>query len=92
MNSLIALKEVPGYFNYTRPAQQLEKSFQLVQVEQIEDAIFAPLAGAETSFNLCSSCKRNLKSDLPLTSDFGEINSPYELIYARLEGLQHRSG
>ena len=88
MNTLVLRNQVPGFYNYTQPVKEKEK-FQLVQIEQLEEAVFAPLIINEASDNRCVSCKSKLKSDLPITSDFGEIHSPYQLIYARLEGLQY---
>ena len=86
--------QIPGYFSYVKkPIQRSSpnaEQFQLIQVEQLEDAIFTPVSYSIQEEDRCPSCKRKLKSDLPLTSDFGGVNSPYELVYARLEGLQYR--
>jgi len=86
--------QVPGFFSYIQKPNQNSgpdtEQFQLIQLEQLDDAIYTPVSYSIQEENRCSSCKRKLKSDLPLTSDFGEINSPYELVYARLEGLQYR--
>ncbi len=89
MNALVTRNQVPGFYNYTQPVKEKEK-FQLVQVEQLDEAIFAPLVLDVTSDKRCISCKSKLKSDLPMASDFGEIRSPYQLVYARLEGLQYK--
>ena len=88
MNSLITKNKVPGFFNYTQPAK-IGKNFQLVQIENLDDAVFTPVKSSEISDNQCISCRSKLKSDLPLRSHFGNIKNPYELIYARLEGLQY---
>ncbi len=88
MNSLITRNRIPGFFNYTQPGK-IKKNFQLVQLEELDDAVYAPVKAEEISDNHCVSCRSKLKSDLPLRSDFGNINNPYELIYARLEGLQY---
>ena len=88
INSLITRNKVPGYFNYTQPTK-IGKNFQLVQVEDLEDASFVPVKSREISDNHCMSCRSKSKSDLPLRSDFGDVNNPYGLIYARLEALQY---
>lgn len=87
MNDLVIVNQVPGFFNYTRPVKNKEK-FQLIQMEQLEEEIFAPLV-RNNSLRHQLSYRGNLKTDLPITSDFGEIKNPYQLIYARLEGLQY---
>lgn len=89
MNTLVLRNQVPGFYSYTKPVKEKEK-FQLVQIEQLEEAIFAPLVIDKASGNHYISYKSKFKSDLPVASDFGEIHSPYQLIYARLEGLQYR--
>ncbi len=88
-NSLITLNNVPGFVNYTRQERVQKGNFQLVQVEELEDAFLNSLIRVAPHDNLCSSCGKRLKSDMPLTSDFGNIETPYDLIYSRLEGLQY---
>ena len=91
MNSLITLNQVPGYFNYTKQEKIQKGSFQLVQVEELEDVFLSSLMQVAPPDNLCLSCGKSLRSDLPLTSDFGSVETPYDLVYARLEGLQYLS-
>ena len=91
MNDLVTVNQIPGFFNYTKPGK-IKEQFQLVQIDESEEAAFAPLIQVSTPNKQGLSYSRNSKSDLPLTSDFGEINSsyhPYQLVYARLEGLQN---
>ena len=59
--------------------------FELVKLEETGE-LFSGFLTKETN-SLVPAYKLH-KTDLPLTSDFGKINSPYELVYARLEGLQ----
>ncbi|OGI19031.1 MAG: hypothetical protein A3B68_07445 [Candidatus Melainabacteria bacterium RIFCSPHIGHO2_02_FULL_34_12] len=92
MTGLVSQKTLPQIygFNYVQP-QKLKQQFQLVPLDEIEDAVFSPLlkTGANDKENHCLSCRGKSKAGLPVSSDFGEIKSPYELIYARLEGLQY---
>lgn len=88
MNELVTVNQVPGYFNYvSKPGQR--GNFQLAQLEEVEEAVFYPVLENTYLKNYCSNCGRKLENGLPLVSDLGEINTPYDLIYARLEGLQY---
>ena len=87
MNDLVIVNQVPGFFNYTRPVKNKEK-FQLIQLDQLEEETFAPLVISKKAHRHQLS-RENLKTDLPVTSDFGEIKSPYQLVYANLKGLQY---
>ena len=75
----------PANFSYP---QVVNESHPLVQVEELETPFAVSLITNENLNQNYSGAKR-VKSDLPLTSDFGEIENPYELVFARLEGLQY---
>ena len=65
----------------------LREQNKLTKLDHLEQVIAGFL-----SLNKISTGNRVIsypRSDLPLLSDFGEVNTPYDLIYARLEGLQY---
>lgn len=86
MNLPATINQFTPYFNYVRKPDH-KIALREASFEEIEEAMFYPVLDA--SKNLCPLCERRTRSKLPLVSDFGEINTPYELIYARLEGLQY---
>lgn len=82
--------QIPGDYNYLQPSKVREKqSFQLIQVEEAESRALFPLVRIDELDNNNLPRIRSLKTDLPLTSDFGGIKTPYDLIFANLEGLQY---
>lgn len=93
MGALVARNpkgQIPGDYNYLQPSKVRDKqSFQLIQVEEAEERALFPLVRIDESDNYNLPSIRNLKTDLPLTSDFGGIKTPYDLICANLEGLQY---
>lgn len=83
----------PGYFNYTQYHQGVKKSYPLVrlrpnEITAAEEIIFAELV--EEAYPLVKE-KPVVKGDLPLSSDFGNVN-PLWLLFARngLKKLQYR--
>lgn len=86
MNDLVIANQVPGFFNYTRPVKN-KKKFQLIQIKQLEEEIFAPLVRND-SVQYQLSYRGNIETDLPLTSRF-KVTSPADLINANLKGLQY---
>ena len=98
-NALIKTNTLPlplplqSYFSYincnrkSNVTKNNSAEFELVNVKLEEtEEMFSGFLTKETN-SLVPAYKLH-KTDLPLTSDFGKINSPYELVYARLEGLQ----
>lgn len=85
--------QVPGYFNYTHYSHVIKKSYPLVKASskgltEVEDVVFAELIN-ETLVN--KKEKSAVKGDLPLSSEFGDIN-PLWLLFTRnsLKKLQYR--
>lgn len=88
---LVLANKIPGFHNYTSyekiEAKEKCTDFELLPItgEKINELTETNLS--ENNYSISTLPKR----DLPLVSEFGEIKSPYELIYARLEGLQYLS-
>ena len=93
MNALVALKnQVPGFYNYTQQPTKVKEKFQLVHISDLEQDVFAPLIDISNEQNVPSySMSTKPKTDLPLSSDFGDVD-PRWLLFARsgLKKLQYK--
>lgn len=96
MTALVLRNKVPGFYdfyncaNHNRQAVTIKNNNPEFQITNLENPVFNTIVLIEQPIpHQTNLSNLKPKGDLPLMSEFGEINNPYELIFANLENLQY---